>query len=108
MDGQMPGETYRDYLRRIIEHKTGRPLAEIVCELYHGQGWTSSHISQACTQLAGEEVAVAVAEEWLYELGLADSAERWAAMVPRLKTLLDNIIEEEVDRRLKDRLPDNK
>ena len=105
MDGQMPGETYRNYLRRIIEHKTGRPLAEIVRELYHGQGRTPDQISHACTQLAGEQVAVTVVEEWLCEFGLTDSAERWAAMVPRLKTLLDNIIEEEVDRRLKDRSP---
>ena len=55
----------------------------------------------ACTELAGEEVAVTVIEEWLQEFLLSDREERWATMVPRLKVLLDRLIAEEADRRVK-------
>lgn len=50
-----------------------------------------------------KDQASRVAEGEFYEYGLIPSEERWAVMVPRLNRLLDKLIEEEADRRLKER-----
>jgi len=86
-------------LRRIIEGKTGRPLGEIVRELYRDRSQSAAQVACLCARLAGQEVTVGVVEEWLDEFSLAGGEERWAAMVPRLKTLLEKLIAEEADRR---------
>ena len=97
-----PGEARRNHLRLVIEQRAGRSLAEIIRELHRDRGQTPIQISCACTELAGENVAIAMVEDWLYEFGLADRSEHWTVMAPRLKALLDGLIQEEVDRRLKD------
>ncbi|MGE5549813.1 MAG: hypothetical protein ACM3ZC_04675 [Bacteroidota bacterium] len=105
MAWQETGERRCDHLRRRIEDKTGRPLAETVRELYRGQAKTPAQMACACTQLAGEKVPVAVVEEWLREFSHTGREEDWAAMVPRLKLLLERLIDEEVERRFPGRSP---
>ena len=101
MDCQTPLEQRRKHLRKVIERRTGRRLDEIVKELYRDGAQDAGEVACACTRLAGEKVGVAVVEYWLREFRLADPAEQWAALVPRLKNLLDALIDEEVERRLK-------
>ncbi len=102
MDAEMPAGMRRNHLRRVIERKTGRPLVEVVGELYRERSKSPAKVACACTQLAGENVDIAVVEHWLYEFRLATGEEYWVAMAPRLKALLDTLIEEEVVRRIQD------
>lgn len=100
MDGREPEHRRANHLRRTIEQRTGRPLDEIVREMYAGFRPTPYQVACACTLLAGEEVTAADAETWLRELSLDGWEKQWAAMVPRLRKILDKLIEEEVARRL--------
>lgn len=100
MDGREPEHRRADRLRRTIERKTGRPLDEIVRGIYEAGEPTADQIACACTRLAGEVVTAAEAETWLRQLSLAGREQQWAAMVPRLREVLDQLIEEEVERRL--------
>lgn len=96
---------YRNRLRRVIEERTGRPLSELVRELYRDQAQTPAQMACLCSRLAGEDVAVGIVEAWLNEFDLIDREERWAEMIPRLHRLLDALIAEEADRRVSRRFP---
>ena len=100
MSPYSPVKRHRNHIRRVIEERTGRPLAEIVRELYREQAQTPDQVACFCSRLAGEDVAIGVVEAWLNEFDLIDQEERWAAMVPRLHRLLDELIAEEADRRV--------
>ncbi len=95
-----PAKRHRNHIRHVIEERTGRPLSEIVRELYREQAQTPDQVACFCSRLAGEDVAIGVVEAWLNEFDLIDREERWAAMVPRLHRLLDELIAEEADRRV--------
>lgn len=89
--------------RRAIEKRIGRPLGDFLRDLYCDRGRPLARIAGICGRLAGEHVGVEIVREWLVEYGLMPGEDQWAVMVPRLNRLLDKLIEEEADRRLKER-----
>ena len=100
MSPYSPAKRHRNHIRRVIEERTGRPLSEIVRELYREQDQTPDQMACFCSRLAGEDVAIGVVEAWLSEFDLIDLEEHWAAMVPRLHRLLDELIAAEAGRRV--------
>jgi hypothetical protein len=101
LDYQLPLERRRDYLRRVIEKKTGRPLPEIIGELCREFVNVPDQMAGACSELAGEEVGVPIVQQWLREFRLSRLDRQWAVMAPQVKFLFEQLVAEEVERRLR-------
>lgn len=100
MDYETHRERRIDHLKKVIERKTGRALEEVVREMCLDRAQTTAQVACAFTRLTGEEVGVAVVEQWLLDYRLVDRAARWSALVPRVKALFDRLVQEETTRRM--------
>lgn len=89
----------REYLRRVIQERTGRPLPEVLREYHERRGGNSESLARIFSRLAGEPVTGATIERWLTEFAVWSEDERWAVTVAKLGRLLDQVIEAEIERR---------
>jgi len=93
----------QEYLRRIIQERTGRHLAEVLREYHDRRGGDLESLARIFTRLAGERVTGVTIENWLTEFEIWSPDERWAVTVAKVGRLLDQVIEAEIERRASQR-----